>query len=294
MKTLLRRALALAGVLCCAAALLVGSSDGSLGRFGFRLPETILVGGRRVEVDESLDRNELEEAHFSVDASGEVTYSGESLRGIDLSSHQGEVRWSEVAADGVEFAMLRIGYRGYSEEGGLHEDERFQENLSGALENGLSVGGYFFSQALTAEEAEEEAEFVLTVLNGAELTLPIAYDWEPIEGADARTDGLDAETVTACALAFCEVIQNAGYECVIYCNGELGYFVYDLAEVQEYDLWYAEYSTAPTFAYRFILWQYSNTGSVAGIDGAVDLNLWFPAAADSEEAAEVYGEGGEG
>lgn len=285
MKTLFRRAVALGGLLCCALVLLIASSDSELGRFQFRLPETIQVGDRTVEVDETLERNELEEEQFGVDESGQMTYAGEALWGIDLSSHQGTVRWDEVASSGVEFAMLRIGYRGYSAEGNLHEDSSFRENLTGAQENGLMVGVYFFSQAVTAQEAEEEARFVLSLLDGAELNLPVAYDWEPITHDSARTDGLDADTVTDCAAAFCQVIADGGYQPAVYCNGELGYFTYDLSRVKEYPLWYAEYSDAPTFAYRFSFWQYSSTGTVPGIDHAVDLNLYFPGTADDTEAA---------
>lgn len=276
MKPLLRRTLAALSLLCCTLVLCVASSDSELGRFQYRLPEIIDVGDRQVEVDESLERNPLEEEHFGLDESGQATYQGESLRGIDLSSHQGEVRWEEVAASGVEFAILRVGYRGYGQEGKLSEDGQFAANLAGAKAQGLMAGVYFFSQAITVEEAREEARFALSLLNGAELELPVFYDWEPVTSDTARTDGLDAETVTACAAAFCQVIGAGGYQPALYCNGELGYFSYDLGALKDYPLWYAEYGEAPTFAYRFDFWQYSNTGSVPGIDHPVDLNLYFP------------------
>lgn len=274
MKTLFRRAIALAGLCCCALVLLIASSDSELGRFQFRLPETIVVGDRTVEVDGTLNRNELEEEQFGVDASGQLTYEGEALRGIDLSSHQGAVRWEEVAASGVEFAMLRIGYRGYSAEGGLHEDSAFRANLAGAQENGLLVGVYFFSQAVTPEEAEEEAQFVLDTLAGRPLDYPVAFDWETIApGKGARTNGMDGAALTQCALAFGEKIRAAGYQPAVYFYQDLGYMTYDLAQMQELVLWLAEDGSAPDFYYHFDWWQYTSSGQVAGIGEAVDLDL---------------------
>lgn len=275
MKALLRRSMLGVCILGCVLALLVCSSDSELGRWRFYLPETVDYLGQKIEVDSSLDRNELAEEAFSREADGTVTYSGGALSGVDVSSHQGEIRWDEVAQAGVTFAMLRAGYRGYSE-GVLKEDAQFAANLSGAREAGLQVGVYFFSQAITPREAEEEADFVLGLLEGSAPELPIAYDWEPIVGEAARTDGLDGETITACAAAFCARVEAAGYTAAVYCNGELGYLNYDLSELRDYDLWYAEYVDAPGFAYAFCLWQYSNTGTVPGIDGAVDLDLYFP------------------
>ncbi len=238
---------------------------------------TVSVGGQTVVVDESMEQSEFTEADFSLDeATGRVTcLSRQALTGIDVSSHQGEIDWAAVAGDGISFAILRVGNRGYSQ-GVISADERFEANLAGAQENGLLVGCYFFSQAVSVEEAQEEADFVLSVLNGRQMDLPVVFDWEYIDNAEARTDSVDTETVTACAQAFCEQIQAAGYRAAVYCNGMLGYLHYDLSQLEQYDTWYAEYASWPSFAYAFDLWQYSNTGTVAGISGNVDLNLWFP------------------
>ncbi len=274
MKKWIRRSGAALCLLLCLAVLLVCSSDSSLGRWSYYTPETVEFNGQEIEIDSSLERSALEEDSFSQEEDGTLTYSGEALYGIDLSAHQGEVDWAAVAASGVDFVMLRAGYRGYST-GGLAEDSRFAENLTGALEAGIQVGVYFFSQAVTAEEAEEEAAFVLALLDGQALDLPIAYDWEYITYDDARTDGLDAETVTACAAAFCAAIEDAGYDAMVYCNGELGYLNYDLSALEGYEVWYAEYADSPGFAYAIAMWQYSNSGTVNGIDGDVDLDLLF-------------------
>ncbi|MCD7917410.1 MAG: glycoside hydrolase family 25 protein [Clostridiales bacterium] len=274
MKKWIRRSGAALCLLLCLAVLLVCSSDSSLGRWIYYTPETVEFNGQEIEIDSSLERSALEEDSFSQEEDGTLTYSGEALYGIDLSAHQGEVDWATVAASGVDFVMLRAGYRGYST-GGLSEDSRFAENLTGALEAGIQVGVYFFSQAVTAEEAEEEAAFVLALLDGQALDLPIAYDWEYITYDDARTDGLDAETVTACAAAFCAAIEDAGYDAMVYCNGELGYLNYDLGALEGYEVWYAEYADSPGFAYAIAMWQYSSTGAVNGIAGDVDLDILF-------------------
>ncbi len=236
----------------------------------------VSVGGQPVAVDESLAQNELSAEDFETDAqTGRIICTAcDTLTGVDVSSYQGEIDWAAVAADGIDFAMLRIGNRGYTE-GGLKADSTFEANYAGATEQGLMVGVYFFSQAISAEEAQEEAEFVLSILDGKELSLPIVFDWEEITGAQARTDDLDGTTVTQCALTFCAVVQQAGYEAGFYCNGTAGYLIYDLSQLQEVDAWYAEYGDYPSFAYSFHMWQYSKTGTVAGISGNVDLNLYF-------------------
>ena len=178
-----------------------------------------------------------------------------------------------MAADGIDFAIIRLGYRGYTE-GGLMMDERFQANIQGALDAGLEVGVYFFSQAITPQEAEAEAAFVLNAVEDYEITYPIAFDWEPITGGQtARTDGLTGEMLTQCAAAFCAKVAEAGYEPAVYFNQDLGYLHYDLRELTDYTLWLAEYDTKPDFYYHFDLWQYTHTGTVAGIQGNVDLNL---------------------
>lgn len=241
---------------------------------------TVDIGGQTVPVDETLEQSGFSPEDFSWDeATGRVTcLSREALTGVDVSSHQGEIDWAAVSADGIDFAILRVGNRGYTQ-GGLSQDSSFAANYTGATENGLKVGAYFFSQAVSAEEAEAEAEYVLAALNGRSLDLPIVFDWEEITEAEARTDTVDSATVTACALAFCQRVEEAGYRSAFYFNGTLGYLQYDFSQLQHLDAWYAEYSPWPSFAYAFDLWQYSKTGSVAGISGSVDLNLWFPAGA---------------
>ena len=211
-----------------------------------------------------------------MDDRGRLTYEKDGKRaktGVDVSIYQGEVDWPAVAADGIDFAILRVGYRGYTE-GGLFPDQTFAQNLQGALDAGLEVGVYFFSQAITPEEAEEEADYILEALGGRKITYPVAFDWEPITpGENARTDGLDGAALTRCAVAFCKRVEKAGLRPAVYFNQTQAYLRYDLRELADYDLWLAEYGVRPDFYYRFDLWQYTHTGTAAGIKGDVDLNL---------------------
>ena len=239
-------------------------------------PPTISYRDRVLVVKENVPVSTYDPTGFFTDQRGRVQYvqDGKNARtGVDVSVYQQEIDWAAVAADGVDFAMIRLGYRGYTQ-GGLNLDKQFEKNIQGALEAGLDVGVYFFSQAISPEEAEEEADFVLAALEGYDLTYPVAYDWEPIEpGNGARTDNMDSGTLTQCAKAFCARIREKGYAPVIYLNQDLGYLTFDLEELADIPIWLAEYGETPDFYYDFDLWQYSHTGQVAGIEGNVDLNL---------------------
>lgn len=195
-------------------------------------------------------------------------------RGIDVSDHQGEIDWAAVASDGVEYAMLRVGYRGYTE-GTTSLDAQFYDNVAGARENGIAVGVYFFSQAINEEEAREEADIVLRAIEGLEITYPIVFDWEDVGQPHARTANMTQQQLTACAKAFCEEIEAAGYTAGIYFNQIFGYQWFQLPDLTDYMFWLAEYGTTPDFVYDFQMWQYTNEGTVSGIEGGVDLNLSF-------------------
>ena len=193
--------------------------------------------------------------------------------GVDVSSHQQDIDWELVAANGVEFAMIRVGYRGYTE-GEIQPDDYFTQNIEGALAAGLDVGVYFFSQALDEKEAIDEANFVLESIKDYPLSYPVIFDWEDIQ-ADARTDGMDSVQLTKNALAFCSAIEKAGYRAGVYFNQRFGYEEFDLESLQDYVFWLAEYNETPSFSYHFQLWQYCNDGRVDGIQTDVDLNLAF-------------------
>ena len=223
---------------------------------------------------EELEPNMLLPEHFSSD-NGYLTCSLSCEHGIDVSEHQQEIDWEQVAASGLaDFAFIRAGYRGYTE-GGLFEDLYFRDNIDGALENGIDVGVYFFSQATTAEEAIEEAQFLLELIDGYEITYPVAFDWEPMHLEEARTEGLSGDVLTDCAIAFCDTIAAAGYEPAVYFYRHLGYYDYDLGRLADYTFWVGAPGEYPDFYYRHEYWQYSYTGVVPGIEGDVDLNLHF-------------------
>ena len=222
-----------------------------------------------------VDRATLEPGLFQLNDNGRMFYNDPDIKtysGIDISVFQGDVDWESVKNDGIDFVMLRVGFRGYSQ-GSLNEDANFKKNCENALAAGLKVGVYFFSQAITPEEAQAEAEYVLSLIGDFDITYPVAYDWESIDYDTARTDGLDNETITQCAVRFCDTVAASGYQPVIYFNRSLGYFSYDLSLIKDYHFWLAEYDAAPSFIYDYKIWQYSKTGTVDGIEGNVDLNI---------------------
>ena len=169
--------------------------------------------------------------------------------------------------------MIRLGYRGTTE-GKIGEDSRAQENLKEATQAGLQVGGYFFSQAVTPEEAVEEANFVLNMLREYNISMPVVYDWE-YGGDDSRTANIDARTLTDCTIAFCDAIEAAGYEAMIYFNENQSHKDMYLGELTDYKFWLAQYGEMLNYPYQVDMWQYTCEGSVPGIDGNVDINLLF-------------------
>jgi len=208
---------------------------------------------------------------------GSITYPGAKV-GIDVSDHQKEIDWAQVKTAGVDFAIIRVGYRGYTE-GGLFLDNNFEANIKSALENEIAVGVYFFSQAITTAEAEQEAQYVMDLIANYDITYPVVYDWEPItnytEDAPPRTTDCTAEDINAFTLAFCKKVKESGYIPAFYSNKSMGYKTYDLEALDEFDFWYAEYQPKPSFYYAFDIWQYTDAGKVNGIETAVDINLCF-------------------
>ena len=179
-----------------------------------------------------------------------------------------------MKASGIEFVMIRLAYRG-SIEGALIPDQMAQEYYQGAKEAGLKVGGYIFTQAITVEEALEDAAYVLELSEGWELDMPLVYDWEIIDKS-YRNGNLDKDTLTQMMLAFCGAIEDAGHEAMIYFNKSNTRENFYLEELAEYGFWLANYRHQLDFAYRVDMWQYTCEGSVPGIEVDVDINLYFP------------------
>ena len=207
------------------------------------------------------------------------SYGGDGLtmrRGIDVSDHQQQIDWQAVADYGIDFAVIRCGWRSYSDERpGVNEDSRFRENIEGALAAGLDVGVYFFSQAVNIVEAAEEAVATLHMIEGYNVTLPVFFDWEPMPYEDSRTANVESQTVTACCLEFCKLVQAMGYQPGMYSYLKLAYYTYQLDELQGICLWMGDPGTKPIFYFDHGFWQYSYTGTVPGIGVEVDLDAMY-------------------
>ena len=196
-----------------------------------------------------------------------------SIPGIDVSHHQGVIDWEQVAQAGVEFAFIRLAYRGYRD-GKLHVDEQVQQNLAGARAAGLKIGAYIFSQAVSVQEAEEEAAFALEILGDTKLELPLVYDWEYVSDS-ARTAQVSSDTLMACVEAFCAAVEGAGMEPMVYFNQDLAKTRLDLAAL-DCPFWLAKYDDELNYAYQVRCWQYTDQGQISGISENVDIDLYFP------------------
>ena len=230
------------------------------------------------DLNTNLALNPYVNSQFQVDENGIVAYNDgivTSKKGIDVSKFQGTIDWSKVKADGVEYAFIRMGYRGYGSSGKMVTDETFEDNLKGATSNGVDVGVYFFSQAVNEEEAIEEANYVLEAIKGYDVTYPIVIDIEEVTDSDARTANLTQEQWTKNCIAFCETIKAAGYTPMIYGNLKTFFIMLDMEQLEAYDKWFAYYDTPVYFPYEFTIWQYTDEGTVDGISTDVDLNVGF-------------------
>lgn len=230
-----------------------------------------------VDINNDYKKNTLAQANFKTSEDGEITYKDDnitSVKGIDVSKYQGNIDFAKVKADGVDYVMMRCGYRGYSD-GKIIKDTNFDTYATDAASNGLDMGVYFFSQATTKEEAVEEANYVLDAVKGYNITYPIAIDVEDIANAEGRQEKLSVKELTDVIVAFCDTIKSAGYTPMIYSN--IRYFAgkVEYNRLEDYDKWYASYSTQLYFPYEVSMWQYTNTGSVDGIKGDVDINISF-------------------
>ena len=243
--------------------------------------QTVVSAGGRYhffDFNEKLAPNLYKNDKFQVDEDGIIEYNDDiitSKKGIDVSKFQGNIDWSSVKEDGVEYAFIRMGYRGYGSSGKLVTDENFEKNIKGATANGVEVGVYFFSQAINEEEAIEEANYVLEAIEGYDVTYPVVIDIEEVTDKDARTADMTKEQWTKNCIAFCETIKAAGYTPMVYGNLKTFFIMLDMEQITMYDKWFAQYDTSLYFPYEFKIWQYSESGTVSGISTDVDLNVSF-------------------
>lgn len=231
-----------------------------------------------VPIDRTLKMNQYDEENLQVLGNGLVEYAEDGVlishKGIDVSKHQGNIDWSKVAADGVEFAFVRVGNRGYGS-GAIVEDPQFEANVVGAITNDIKVGVYFFSQAITVEEAREEARFVLEKIAPYKITCPIVLDVEKVADSDARMNKISKEQRTENTLEFLQEIEAAGYKAMLYHNMEMAVLKLDMKQLEEYEKWFAYYNKEMYYPYAYSVWQYSDKGRVNGIQGDVDMNISF-------------------
>ncbi len=209
----------------------------------------------------------IQGAQYNFDADG-VLNTGSGSRGIDVSKWNGNIDWTAVKNSGIEYVIIRCGYRG-SSQGMLIEDPKYQTNITGATAAGLKVGVYFFTQAISEAEAVEEASMVLEQVKNYRITYPIFLD---VEASGGRADGIDSATRTAVCKAFCQTIQSAGYTAGIYANKTWLETKMDANALSAYKIWLAQYAATPTYGGRYDMWQYQANGKVSGISGDVDMN----------------------
>lgn len=246
-------------------------------------PEHIVVvsNGRFhfVPIRDDLKQHTLSAENLVQQENGELLYMQDgsvvSHKGIDVSRYQGDIDWEKVAASGVEYAFIRVGVRGYGEEGNIALDDKFEQNVQGAVAAGIKAGVYFFSQAVTDEEALEEAEIVLNAIDGLDVTYPIVYDVEKTSAAHGRMNQLSVEDRTRMARIFVDRIREAGYTPMIYSNMEMWSVLIDMSAFEDVEKWFAYYKADLYFPYEYAVWQYSDKGTVDGIQGDVDLNISF-------------------
>lgn len=243
-------------------------------------------GYRFFDIDASLKSGEIDPEKLSYPVrneetgkyEGEVTYGSEDTvtkKGVDVSSFQGDIDWNKVKNDGVEFAYIRLGYRGY-ESGRIVNDNKYEDNIQGCNDAGLDCGVYFFSEALNEAEGIEEAEFILECLEGYHTELPIVIDVEQSANiSKSRTKNLTSEGRTKAVTAFCERILEAGYTPMIYGNLKSMLIMLEFDELEAYDKWFAYYKYPLRFPYRIKIWQYTSAGTVDGIKGNADVNIMF-------------------
>lgn len=201
--------------------------------------------------------------------------------GIDVSKYNKDIDWNKVKKAGVDFAIIRVGYRGYGKSGTLCTDPYYQTNIKGAIAAGIKVGVYYFTEALTTDEAREEAEFCINKIKDYDITLPVAIDYEfPTDGKkpigrmyNAKLSKADA---TANVKAFCAAVKKAGYTPLVYANkSDFSNLIDGKSIGKSYKVWLANYTTKTTYSNKYEYWQYTSSGKVNGISGNVDCNFWY-------------------
>lgn len=235
-------------------------------------------GYKFVPINQNYALNGVPSDTLMLDADGVFTQKiGDTVvskMGIDVSEYQGKIDWEQVKEAGVDFAFIRAGYRGYVT-GKLVEDAEYINNVKGALENDIEVGVYYFSQAVTEEEIEEEVDTMLVAIAEYDVTGPIVIDIEKVDSNNSRGNDLSQEDRTRLTLHFCDYVREKGYEPMIYGNTYSLFEMLNVDEIHNERIWYAFYDTYLYYPYKLDIWQYSAKMSIPGIDGDVDIDIMF-------------------
>lgn len=262
---------------------LVTSEDGSpLKMLRSFFPENLIYNFENeyvfAPVLDGVNKHSLLEENFIKTEDGLMQYAENgtvtSHAGIDVSKYQGDIDWEAVREDGIEYAFIRLGIRGY-ESGKIVLDEFYDDNMKGANSAGVKAGVYFFTQAVNVEEAKEEADFVIQNLADYDVACPVVFDVERIAGGKGRADQISKEERTAVTIAFCEAVKAAGYTPMIYGNVVCFTQMLDMTQLNDYEKWYAFYDDYMYMPYDVSCWQYTEKGRVNGISNNVDLNISF-------------------
>ncbi len=238
-----------------------------------------------IEIDEDIPKNSYSSDYFRQEGNELQYYSSGrkvSSFGIDVSKYQGKIDWKKVAGSGIDFAMIRMGVRGYST-GAVVFDENFEDNIKGANDNGIDVGIYFYSQAKDQQEAVEEANYAVAAAAAHKVTYPIVFYSEAVTGEPGRTEGLEPEQLSGIAKRFCDTVNAYGYRSMIGASKHRLSKDMSPGLFNGYDVWLVDAShlkegemlTMSEYPYRYTMWQYSSNGRIDGIDEAVDLDISF-------------------
>jgi len=228
------------------------------------------------QINASLEDTAVKDAAMDFEGGKDIKRLADAKFGIDVSKWNKEIDWAQLRKEGVEFAIIRAGYRG-SSSGSLVVDPYFEQNIKGALDNGINVGIYFFTQAIDEREAVEEASIVLSLIKGYDVTYPVFIDSEGA-GGNGRADNLDVPTRSKVCQAFCETIRSGGYAAGVYASKN---WLNNRLDITKFSgdnvIWLAEYRNEdePTYGGTYGLWQYTSSGRLNGIEGRVDFNLCF-------------------
>lgn len=228
-----------------------------------------------IKISDKIEKNNYDFTNI-VNSGGQLkyVYNGKniSFSGIDVSRYQKEIDYSRLKAQGIDFVMIRVGARGYKN-GTLSMDEYFEDNINKALEAGVDVGLYFYSQAINTQEAEEEADLVINAIAGRTIKYPIAIDMEYVDNDSSRIDTLTKDEKTVITAAFVNKIKAAGYRPMIYGDKEWLLKRIDVSQFNESSIWLSQTDEQPDYPYNFDIWQYSTDGDLYGIEGPVDMNI---------------------